>query len=180
MRKPGPPQQITLTDLPSFLSGAPLPISSSASKQKYVQELKVQWKYSWACSPHFPKMSKIDPTMPSNKFQKLILGLGRAQASLITQMHTGHVPLNTYLHRINKIDTPLCPSCGLDSESMHHYLFNCPAWRAEHWCMGKALGREAKSLQHVLSSEKGVDELLRFLGRTERFKATYGSDITPL
>ena len=156
-----------VADLPSFLSGAPLPISSSASKQKYVQELKVQWKYSWACSPCFPKLSKTDPTMLLNKFQKLIVGLGRAQASLITQMHTGHILLNAYLHRINKIDTPLCPSCGLDSESVHHYLFDCLAWRAECWCISKALGCEAKSLWHVLSSEKGVGELLGFLGRTE-------------
>ena len=53
-----------VADLPSFLSSTLLPISSSASKQKYVQELKAQWKYNWACSPHFSKLSKIDPTMP--------------------------------------------------------------------------------------------------------------------
>ena len=46
--------------------------------------------------------------------------------------------------------------------------------------MGKALGHKAKSLWHVLSSVKGIDELLRFLGRTERFKATYSPDITPV
>ena len=46
--------------------------------------------------------------------------------------------------------------------------------------MGKALGRDAKSLRHVLGSAKGIDELLRFLGRTEWFKATYGPDIVPV
>ena len=142
-----------VADLPSFLSSAPLPISSLASKQKYMQELKVWWKDSWACSPRFPKLSKINPTMPSNKFQKLIAGLGRAQASLVTQMRTRHIPLNAYLHRINKIDTPLCPSCSLDSESVHHFLFDCQVWRAEHWCMGKALGCKAKSLWHVVRKE---------------------------
>ena len=110
------------------------------------------------------------------------LGTSYAQPHLPYQvmLHTGHVLLNTHLHQINKIDTPLCPSCGLDSESMHHFLFNCQVWRAECWHMGKALGCKAKLLQHVLSSEKGVDKLLRFLGRMEQFKATYGPDITPL
>ena len=167
-------------DLPSFLSGKPLPISSSAVKQKFAQELKAWWKHHWSCSPQFPKLAKIDPTMPSNKYQKLIAEYGRAQASLVTQIRTRYMPLNAYLHCINKINSPLCPHCGLDSESMHHFLFDCQAWRAECWCIGKALGCKAKSLQHVLSSARGIDELLRFLVRMEWFKAMYGPEITPV
>ena len=118
--------------------------------------------------------------MLSNKYQKLIAEYGRVQASMVTQLRTGHVPLNAYLHRIDKIDSPLFPHCSLDSKSVHHFLFNCRAWRAKCWCMGKVLGHEAKSLRHVLSSAKGIDELLRFLGRTEQFKVMYGPDIVPV
>ena len=128
-----------VADLPSFLSSAPLPISSSASKQKYVQELKVWWKYSWACSPCFPKLSKTDPTMLSNKFQKLIIGLGRVQASLFAQMHTGHVPLIAYLHRINKIDT-LCAHPAAWTVSP------CTTTSSTAWCGGQNAGTWARHL----------------------------------
>jgi hypothetical protein len=56
----------------------------------------------------------------------------------------------------------------------HHYLFDCPTWKHERWSMGKNLGRNAKSLSFVLSNRKGVEELLKLVGRTERLKSTFG------
>ena len=125
-------------------------------------------------SPRHPKLAKIDPSLPSKKFQKLIANLARTQASLLTQFRVGHIPLNAYLHRITKIDSPQCTHCDSAGETTHHFLFDCPAWRHERWLMGQALGRDAKSLRHILNSKHGAGELMKFVGRTGRLKASHG------
>ena len=115
--------------------------------------------------------------MPSNKFQRLITGFNRLQASILTQLRVGHIPLNAYLHRIKQVASPNCLKCGVGSETVHHFLFNCQAWRSEWWAMGKALWCKAKSLPHILNHREGAEELLRFIGRTEWFKATHSTRI---
>ena len=96
----------------------------------------------------------------------------RAQASLVIQLRTGHVPLNVYLHRISKLDQPLChcQHCGSGDETVHHYLFECTAWVHKRWSLGRRMGRASKSLCSLLSTEWGVDEVLKYIGWTRRFK----------
>jgi hypothetical protein len=116
--------------------------------------------------------------MPSSGFRKLASKLGRAQASTLIQLRSGHVPLAKHLFRISKASSPICPSCQSDEESVHHFLFDCPSWRHERWAMGRALGSKAKSADHVLNSRKGVEALLKFVGSTGRLKRPAG-DISP-
>ena len=94
----------------------------------------------------------------------------RAQASLVIQLRTGHVPLNAYLHRISKLDQPLCRHCRSGDEMVHHYLFECAAWTHEQWALGRKMGRASKSLCSLLSTKRGIDEVLKYIGRTRRFK----------
>ena len=47
---------------------------------------------------------------------------------------------------------------------MHHYIFECPAWNYERWFLGRSLGRSAKSADQVLGTQKGITELLNFVG----------------
>ena len=44
--------------------------------------------------------------------------------------------------------------------------------------MGKELGREAKSAQHILNNNRGTEALMRYIGRTWHFAAVYG-DVSP-
>jgi len=94
------------------------------------------------------------------------------------QFHVGHVALNFYLHRIKKAKSPRCQQCGASCETVHHYLFECQAWKQERWMLGKALRRKATSLQHILSSPEGVEELLRYVGWTECLKAMLGAKLS--
>ena len=59
-------------DLPEILQVEAHPVSSSAMRQAQAAELKARWRMRWTDSPHFTKLSNIDPSMPSNKFQRLI------------------------------------------------------------------------------------------------------------
>jgi len=48
----------------------------------------------------------------------------KAQSSLLTQVHTGHIGLRDYLisRGVPDVTTPWCP-CGLDKETPHHTIY---------------------------------------------------------
>ena len=99
-----------MEELPPILRKQ-LPYSTAAVKQEHREMLKVKWLGAWKDSPCYTRFQNIDPDFPFNKFQKISDKLSRPQASLLTQMWTGHIPLNSYLHHIKKSDTRRCKSC---------------------------------------------------------------------
>jgi ribonuclease HI len=156
--------------LPDLLAGPPLPLSTSALRQTFSSELNNRWKEIWKRSPRHNRLSEIDPTMPSDGFRRLTRELNRAQTSIIIQLRTGHIALNKHLHRITKADSPTCPTCGQDDETVHHYLFDCPTWKHERWSMGRTMGRDSKSARRILNSQRGIKATLKFVGQTKRFQ----------
>ena len=90
------------------------------------------------------------------------------------QLHTGHIPLNRFLHRIGKTDSPTCPACQTADETVPHYLLDCPGYAHERHGLAQAVGRNSKSLQHLLGNWRTFKALLIYVGVTGRFKDTYG------
>ena len=152
-------------NLPAFLTESDLPQSIAARRQAYDEVLDKTWGQEWAASSWFARLHRIDPTMPSNRFQKVTLELNRQQTSIVVQLHMGHVPLMKYLSCMGKVDSPTCPSCQQEEESVHHYIFECPTWNYERWFLGRSLGRFAKSADQVLGTQKEITELLNYVGR---------------
>ena len=144
-----------------------------------MRTLKVEWNEGWKKSPRYRKASKIDSSFPFQKFRKSAAGLSRAQTSILTQLRTGHIALNGYLARIHRADSPLCPSCDTAVEVVHHYLFDCPAYRNEHHLLSQVLGRKARSLRYLLGNAVGMRELLRYIGRTKRFSKGFSEVLPP-
>jgi hypothetical protein len=62
-------------------------------------------------------------TLPYKIFDSL-KKLEQAESSIIYQLQSGHSPLNNYLHKIKKIDSPNCSECKT-VEDVQHYLVNC-------------------------------------------------------
>ena len=91
-------------DLPPILRKR-LPYSASAVKQEFMEMQKVRWKEAWRDSPHYARFQHIDTDFLFNKFQRISDKLSRSQASLLTQLRTGHLPLNSYLYCIKKNTT---------------------------------------------------------------------------
>ena len=112
--------------------------------------------------------------MPSKQFRKLAGKLNCRQTSTLVQLCTGHVPLRKHLVRIARADDPTCPHCSQGEESVHHFLFECAAWQRERWHMSNKLGRAAKEANSVMNTPRGVAELMRYIGCTERFKDVFG------
>lgn len=49
----------------------------------------------------------------------------------LTQMLSGHGCFREYLHRIKKIDTPVCVDCQADTDDAEHAIFICDRWWRE-------------------------------------------------
>src|SRR5882672_9288037 len=112
----------------------------------------------------YSRLSAIDADMPLNKFIWTTRGLKRSHISTVVQLHMGNVALNKYLHQIGKAESPGCLACDQREETVHHYLFKCPAWWHKRWHLSKIMGREAKSLSCLLGSHKGIKHLIKFTG----------------
>src|ERR1700722_2160883 len=97
--------------------------------------------------------------------------LSRSQASLLMQLHMGHIPLNYHLHRINKAPTPYWEKCGnLMNETVKHILFHCPKYRKERHAMERQLRRQAGSLQSLLLDKECINTTLKFIQNTGHLK----------
>ena len=94
--------------------------------------------------------------------------VSKLQASTIFQLRSKHVPLCQYLHRIGKADSPLCEMCGHKEETVHHFLFDCPAHDHARFKLGHKLGRLSKSIRCVLGSHKALEPLLLYIHETGR------------
>ena len=70
-------------------------------------------------------MDKINAKLPSHSFLAATNHLSRAEMSVLMQLRTGHIPLNAFLRRIGRADSPTCPACQHTNEMIHHYLFDC-------------------------------------------------------
>ena len=84
--------------LPALLSEGVLPHSILARHQGFKEDLARKWDAWWKSSPRYARMVKIDPSLPSKKYIKATSNLTTAQAILLTQLRTGHAPLNKHLH----------------------------------------------------------------------------------
>jgi len=55
---------------PPFLIGLPLPLSIFTLHQAFSADLADRWKALWKALPCFRKLSRINPSLPSNGFHK--------------------------------------------------------------------------------------------------------------
>ena len=108
------------------------------------------------------------------KFQKLVDDMKRGHSSLVNQFRSNHVALNFYLHRIRKREDPHCNHCPAARESIRHFLFECPEYRASRRLTLDPLGRLARDLPFLLSTKVGTAALQRYVASTGRFVARDG------
>ena len=162
-------------DLPTFLRRGPLPVSVSATRQRLRKAMKTRWETEWKTSKRYANSNKIDPSLPSDNFLHIITQLRRNQASLLMQLRTGHVPLNTVLHRMKKLNTSECPHCknGV-RETVLHFLLICPHYAGARRLLQSRLRRDASSIPFLLGARKGIPHLLRYVSNSNRLTTTFG------
>jgi RNase H len=156
------------------------PISRAAEIQRHNAELNRQAWAIFAKSPRAPLALEIDPTMPSAAFSRITKNMPCRHASLLVQLRTGHVALNKYLHKIGKADSPICPQCRRTQESVHHYLFRCPAFSKQRKKLEKRLKRGANSIKTLLGGHKAMKHLFRYIHNTKWLEKSHGDISFPM
>jgi len=151
-----------------------LPISLSATKQLIDKLTKLNTKTWWRGSTRYKKMREIDPTLPSANFIKATNGLNHSQISVLTQLRTGHAPLNKHLHRINRSDNPNCSQCTNTPEDVEHFIFRCNKYTLQRHKLVTNIKRNAYSTRHLLSDPVTIRHTLNFVNATRRFTRIYG------
>ena len=156
--------------LPHFLWNTSLPSSIPAARQEHLTRLRRIWKARWKKSPRYTLSHSIDKTLPSNKFLQLVDKLPRSHSAILSQLRTGHAPLNHHLFRIRCSETPVCPHCGnLTVETVGHYLLQCPHYQQERHVLRRKLKRSANSLSFLLSNSSASKPLIKYIKATNRF-----------
>ena len=155
---------------------SPVPTSASAIKQQFHSKLNRKWEMIWEVSDRRQRVAIIDDDFPFNSFRKRTYLLSRNQASLMTQIRCGHIPLNAYLVQIGKADTELCQAC-LDRgdgvhcrETVNHFLFECPSLAQEREVLVGKVGLENFNLHDLMDKTDRIRALAGFIGKTGRFK----------
>ena len=166
-------------DLPPYLRKA-LGHSKSALRQAHNEKLKKQWAKNWTESPRYHRMQFQDLLTPySQKYLKYISSkeIPRKTASLIFQLRVGHAPINQYLHRFKKIDSPCCPACGHPKETVEHYILFCPKYAHERWTLLRSSRGGLPKLSRVLSSPKLIGPLASYIKASGRFEQEHAEKL---
>ncbi|GJF00298.1 hypothetical protein PsYK624_165820 [Phanerochaete sordida] len=116
----------------------------------------------------------VATSLPSKAWLSTIASIPRRHASILFQLRTGHIALNKHLHRINCVDSPLCPACEEAPESVDHFLLFCPAYERARLRLLFEGGPSTRGLHALLSDRKLLRPLLQYIHDTGRFKRTLG------
>ena len=154
--------------------------STSAIKQAHDDHLQRKWRKEWQDSPQYPHINMLDPKHTPRSFLKLAGQLKKKHTAIYIQLCTGHVPLNKHLYRIKKSITASCLQCeGDQTETVHHYLFDCPRYDRDRHILQEKLGHNALSTTHLLSKKATQQALFRYINSTKCLHATFGDIPTP-
>ena len=121
------------------------------------------WNHIWAHGKHGQSLRSLG-IMPDKKRLERHQHLPRAISSIITQMRTGKIGLDAYLHSINQAETSQC-SCNQGEQTVEHILLRCREWTAEREEMW-AGGRPILNLKGVIGDHKMAVRAARLMLRT--------------
>lgn len=163
--------------LPTLIQN-PLPRSKSAVKQRCYAKLKVAATKILTNSPQFQRMKRTtSDKAPSQKYCELLKKLPRKHGSILTQLRIGHIPLAAYLHHISKADSPMCPCCHQEPETIAHYLLQCPAHQNARNRLRTAIAPKQLAVDILISQPTTLPELFTFITSSGRFRSVFG-DLT--
>jgi len=96
----------------------------------------------------------IDKALPREHMTLVYNALHREEAKILSQLRTGHTPLNDNLARIGAEQSANC-GCRMGVESVQHFLFYCPKWRNERTKLREAMADRWGDLAYALGGWSG-------------------------
>ena len=96
---------ISCTDnLPDLLKKC-LPVSIAALKANWKKPIPQCWRKVWLNFPQHAKISQTNLKMPNCQIYRTLSSMPCRATSILIQLHTGHVSLNTFLKKIKALDS---------------------------------------------------------------------------
>ena len=140
--------------------------------QTHIKNLIKTWSKKahqkiWSANPQQYRQSKMFLPDVSNTIWKKIQNQSINRIRITTQIITGHATLRKHLFnmKIVNINTPLCPKCGEENETVEHIFTICPFFM---WERANILGKFFIK-KDELSSLK-LSKVLKFAEKTKRFE----------
>lgn len=151
----------------------PLPQSCTSIVRMFRKHLDSQHNCARRRSPRYAKFRLVDPsnaTIASRAYWKLERELPRKLLRILTQLRTGHIPLQKHLHRIKKVESPYCPCCKRDAlETVFHYMMKCPAHRVPRERFRRRVAAKNWNIAALLTGWETLKHLFHFIGDTGIF-----------
>jgi len=108
----------------------------------------------------------------------------------LTQILTGHGCFGSYLHRIQRIDTPICLLCGSgEVDDVDHTVQRCDVWETDREELQRFIGEDLRlsAIVRVISEKreawdamtKFADEVMGAKEEDERRREAEARDISP-
>lgn len=145
-----------------------LPRSAAALIATRKVRASTRWKSEWLKSASAKKLRPIALTPPSRKVRAFYRDLSRNECAILTQLRTGHAPLNAHLARIRRTDSPLCSKCKLP-ETASHFLLTCRKYATQRRALRTALCNRPLTLRTTLGPGARVGPVLSFIKDSGRF-----------
>jgi hypothetical protein len=168
----------TRVDLPHILR-RPLPTSAIALKQDFMQVWKPKSTDMWEILPRKQRLARFGEEFPFTALLKRLSSLTRSQSSQVLQIQCGHFSLNTYLHKINKVESSRCQACYKDrdkdgqpyAKTINHFVFECTAHTAARNKLIHKVGQDNFCFANMLSNVDCTQVLINYINRTGRLRA---------
>ena len=145
----------------------------SANKRVLKQGIYQKWQSSWGREKTGKQYRAYRGLEIDRHINKIHEGEAKHFSAIITQLRTGKIGLNAYLHSIKQHDTPEC-DCGWSNETVGHLLEDCPLYRDTRKAfLGRATMTDAMKL---LNERKTLIKAARFmfeLNKLDQFKDVF-------
>jgi hypothetical protein len=161
-------------NLPKLLR-KPLQHNKSMAKQEHKSKIKTKWIKEWQHSLHAQRTKHIDSSLLSPIFLKLISDpdISRKGTSWLYQICSGHIPLNTYLHRFKRVESTGCPACGHHNKTTQHFLLDCPAYTHKRWPLITGKSLKNKEYGNLVGRIQNAKLIIKFITDTGRLLQEY-------
>ena len=83
---------------------------------------------------------------------------------MAVQILSGHAATNHHLHRMKCVDSPNCPHCGDEKESVEHFIGVCPYYAQKR---GEFFNDYFLTMKDVCS-QNSLAQILKFVRSTKR------------
>jgi len=133
---------------------------------------KDKWKDRWKAGKKGAHSRHLWPA-PSRRTMEAHTGMKKHESALLTQLRTGKVGFNAFLHsmRVPDIQGPEC-DCQEGDMTVEHVLLKCPQWNTERAELISPLC--TNNLKEILTTKSGGKAATRFvrrIGILDQFRA---------